>query len=339
MSANAAYFENEMSRLRRIMAELIADNKAGYREAFSSLQGVGTQRSKKASLNRANSFKNRYGDITSYDHSRVKLSNRFHKGDNDYMNANYISFSVGSGKASKQSAPAAIAAQGPMRETIHTFWQMVWENNCRTIIMLTPLLEKGKLKCDRYWPVKTSGVAPSGTYGDFVITLVSEIERNTNYVERSFIVTLRDPKFGGEQREVRQYAFTQWPDHGVPSSTYEIIDMFWAVKSKIFCDDVEAPPLVHCSAGVGRTGVFCVLDRIITLAAARQPLDVDDMVRQLRQCRNLMVQTIDQYAFCHRLVSICTFNHKLTPHYLQLITFHIAWDFSNESFRYLPHCT
>ncbi|KAK3749884.1 hypothetical protein QZH41_008270, partial [Actinostola sp. cb2023] len=231
------------------------------------------------SLDPANQWKNRYTNIATYDHNRVKLVPFDDEPSSDYINASYIDGYQG---------VTYIAAQGPLDETCGDFWRMVWEQNTRVIVMLTNVRERGRLKCTQYWP--TSGTCKfEGAH----ISLDEEVEL-TSHTVRMFRVTMIDLN---ETRFIKQFHFTSWPDHGVPKSVAFLLAF---VRATTKANPRDAGPMVvHCSAGVGRTGTFIVIDSMLKQIAYERTVDVLHYVIQLRKQRNLMVQTEQQYIFIH----------------------------------------
>ncbi|XP_043971153.1 protein tyrosine phosphatase receptor type Db isoform X14 [Gambusia affinis] len=235
-----------------------------------------------------NKPKNRYANVIAYDHSRVILSGIDGVPGSDYINANYID--------GYRRQNAYIATQGPLPETFGDFWRMVWEQHTANIIMMTKLEEKSrmpsyffsKVKCDQYWPTRGTE-----TYGLIQVTLLDTVELAT-YSMRTFALY----KSGSnEKREVRHFQFTAWPDHGVPEHPTPFLAFLRRVKA---CNPPDAGPMiVHCSAGVGRTGCFIVIDGMTERIKHEKTVDIYGHVTLMRSQRNYMVQTEDQYIFIH----------------------------------------
>ncbi|XP_047221077.1 protein tyrosine phosphatase receptor type Db isoform X15 [Girardinichthys multiradiatus] len=235
-----------------------------------------------------NKPKNRYANVIAYDHSRVILSSIDGVPGSDYMNANYID--------GYRRQNAYIATQGPLPETFGDFWRMVWEQHTANIVMMTKLEEKSrmpsyffsKVKCDQYWPTRGTE-----TYGLIQVTLLDTVELAT-YSMRTFALY----KSGSnEKREVRHFQFTAWPDHGVPEHPTPFLAFLRRVKA---CNPPDAGPMiVHCSAGVGRTGCFIVIDGMTERIKHEKTVDIYGHVTLMRSQRNYMVQTEDQYIFIH----------------------------------------
>ncbi|XP_027871967.1 protein tyrosine phosphatase receptor type Db isoform X18 [Xiphophorus couchianus] len=227
-----------------------------------------------------NKPKNRYANVIAYDHSRVILSSIDGVPGSDYINANYID--------GYRRQNAYIATQGPLPETFGDFWRMVWEQHTANIVMMTKLEEKSRVKCDQYWPTRGTE-----TYGLIQVTLLDTVELAT-YSMRTFALY----KSGSnEKREVRHFQFTAWPDHGVPEHPTPFLAFLRRVKA---CNPPDAGPMiVHCSAGVGRTGCFIVIDGMTERIKHEKTVDTYGHVTLMRSQRNYMVQTEDQYIFIH----------------------------------------
>uniref|UniRef100_A0A672MSB5 Receptor-type tyrosine-protein phosphatase S n=1 Tax=Sinocyclocheilus grahami TaxID=75366 RepID=A0A672MSB5_SINGR len=227
-----------------------------------------------------NKPKNRYANVIAYDHSRVLLSAIDGIPGSDYINANYID--------GYRKQNAYIATQGALPETFGDFWRMIWEQRSSNIVMMTKLEERSRVKCDQYWPNRATE-----TYGLIQVTLLDTVELAT-YCVRTFALY----KSGSsEKREVRQFQFTAWPDHGVPEHPTPFLAFLRRVKS---CNPPDAGPMVvHCSAGVGRTGCFIVIDAMLERIKHEKTVDIYGHVTLMRAQRNYMVQTEDQYVFIH----------------------------------------
>ncbi|XP_031727731.1 receptor-type tyrosine-protein phosphatase delta-like isoform X20 [Anarrhichthys ocellatus] len=227
-----------------------------------------------------NKPKNRYANVIAYDHSRVILSGIDGVPGSDYINANYVD--------GYRRQNAYIATQGSLPETFGEFWRMVWEQHTANIIMMTKLEEKSRVKCDQYWPTRGTE-----TYGLIQVTLLDTVELAT-YSVRTFALY----KSGSnEKREVRHFQFTAWPDHGVPEHPTPFLAFLRRVKA---CNPPDAGPMVvHCSAGVGRTGCFIVIEAMAERIKHEKTLDIYGHVTLMRSQRNYMVQTEDQYIFIH----------------------------------------
>lgn len=235
-----------------------------------------------------NQPKNRYENILPPERTRVKLTPKEGVEGSDYINANWINGLI------PNSEKQYIAAQGPTSVTIPDFWRMIWETNSCVILMLAKEIEDNKLKCERYWPI---GKKPF-TAGEFEITEESEEKTNEMIVRH---LKLTDTQ-SGKSRDITQYQYMAWPDHGLPESTTAFLNLQNLAEK---ANHTNGPFLVHCSAGVGRTGTFCCIHSILQKLAydkkkkKKLEVNVPEVVLSLRSQRSKMIQTEDQYQFCY----------------------------------------
>ncbi|CAK9290715.1 unnamed protein product [Gordionus sp. m RMFG-2023] len=225
-----------------------------------------------------NKFRNRYANILAYDEGRVVLQITQRNPDG-YINANYID--------SYMHPKSYIATQGPLRDYIDEFWEMIWQENSLKIIMLTRIFENKVEKCDRYWPTFEE------TYGKIKIKVL-KASRTANYV--IFDLELYN-KVELKKRIVRLYWFLSWPDHGVPEKTTEFLSFYNFVKS--YDPPYSGPSIIHCSAGVGRTGTFIALDSMIEMGRDKGEIDLFNYLMKMRNQRCNMVQSPEQYEFLY----------------------------------------
>ncbi|XP_074068099.1 receptor-type tyrosine-protein phosphatase T isoform X3 [Macrotis lagotis] len=265
----------------------------GFKEEYEALP-EGQTASWDTAKEDENRNKNRYGNIISYDHSRVRLLMLDGDPHSDYINANYID--------GYHRPRHYIATQGPMQETVKDFWRMIWQENSASVVMVTNLVEVGRVKCVRYWPDDTE------VYGDIKVTLI-ETEPLAEYVIRTFTV---QKKGYHEIREIRLFHFTSWPDHGVPCYATGLLGFVRQVK---FLNPPEAGPIVvHCSAGAGRTGCFIAIDIMLDMAENEGVVDIFNCVRELRSQRVNLVQTEEQYVFVHdAILEACLCGNTAIP--------------------------
>ncbi|XP_055077017.1 receptor-type tyrosine-protein phosphatase S-like [Periophthalmus magnuspinnatus] len=227
-----------------------------------------------------NKPKNRYANVIAYDHTRVVLSSVDGVLGSDYINANYID--------GYRKQNAYIATQGPLLGTLGDFWRMVWEQNVCTIVMMTRLEENSRIKCEQYWPSRGTE-----TYGIMQVSTVDTVELAT-YSLRTFTLHKNGCSM---KREVRQFQFVAWPDHGVPEYPTHMLGFLCKVRAWRPPDG--GPIVVHCSAGVGRTGCFIAIDAMLERMKHQQSVDIYGHVTCMRAQRNYMIQTEEQYVFIH----------------------------------------
>ncbi|XP_011306260.1 tyrosine-protein phosphatase non-receptor type 4 isoform X2 [Fopius arisanus] len=234
-----------------------------------------------------NQNKNRYRDISPYDVTRVILMGSIN---GDYINANYVNMEIpGSGIINRY-----IATQGPLSSTLADFWQMVLEAGSTLVVMLTTLVERGRTKCHQYWP----NVNEPLTLRNLTLTTTSE-KTDDFFVFREFV--LRDVSTG-EERDITHMQYWGWPDHGVPGDWRQFTGFTERVRAAR--TGIVEPAVVHCSAGIGRTGVLVLMETALCLIEANQPVYPLDIVRAMRDQRAMMIQNASQYKF------VCEAVHK-----------------------------
>ncbi|XP_062450970.1 receptor-type tyrosine-protein phosphatase V-like isoform X4 [Rhea pennata] len=263
-----------------------ASGNHSFFQEFEELKEVGKEQPKVEAELSTNISKNRYPHVLPYDHSRVKLSQLGEDPHSDYINANFMP-----GYTSQQEF---IATQGPLKKTIEDFWRLVWEQNVCNIIMLTVCMENGRVLCDHYWPSESAPVS----YGQVQVHLLKQ--------SSSEEWTMREFKLWHEglqaERHVSHLHYTAWPDHGIPESTTSIMAFRELVREHIKGAKDAGPTLVHCSAGVGRTGTFIALDCLLQQMKQEKIVDTFGVVYTLRMNRYQMIQTLSQYIFLHSCI-------------------------------------
>ncbi|XP_068597095.1 tyrosine-protein phosphatase non-receptor type 13 [Brachionichthys hirsutus] len=226
-----------------------------------------------------NRDKNRYRDILPYDKTRVAL------GDNqDYINASYIHMHIGDEEL------FYISCQGPLPSTVPAFWQMIWESKSDVIAMMTQEIERGRIKCHKYWPERLGVPLDAGRY-----QLHLDNQQALDYFHIKVIRMVEGES--GETHFVRHLKFTHWPDHGVPHSSEHLVRFIRYLRAV----HQRGPLTVHCSAGIGRTGVLVCTDVILSLIENDLPINVSDIVKEMRLQRHGMIQTKEQYLFCYKV--------------------------------------
>ncbi|XP_067931849.1 tyrosine-protein phosphatase 99A-like isoform X2 [Watersipora subatra] len=266
--------------------EMHANSDIKFTEEYESiLKTANIDTTWRDSLEPANIAKNRYNNIVAYDHSRVVLKTLPGVVHSDYINANYID--------SYDKTRMFIATQGPLPNTIEDFWRMIWENGCNVIVMITNVYEKHKKKCEQYWP--DSGETK---YGRLTVSFLG-VEELAHWTIRRF--TIKNTKVSKKKHHIEkvivQYHYTEWPDHGIPEYTLPVLSF---VKRACAASPPNSGPIVvHCSAGVGRTGTFIVLEAMMKQITQKRSVNVQGFLKHIRTLRNHMVQTEDQYIFIH----------------------------------------
>ncbi|XP_064908919.1 tyrosine-protein phosphatase non-receptor type 3 isoform X9 [Columba livia] len=232
-----------------------------------------------------NMDKNRYKDVLPYDATRIIL-----QGDEDYINANYVNMEI----PSVGIVNRYIATQGPLPHTCAHFWQVVWDHKLSLIIMLTTLTERGRTKCHQYWPDPPDVME----YGSFRVRCHSE-DCTIAYVVREMVITKVETE---QQHTVTHLQYVAWPDHGVPDDSMDFLEFVNCMRPKRVENE---PVLVHCSAGIGRTGVLVTMETAMCLIERNQPVYPLDIVRKMRDQRAMMVQTSSQYKFvCEAILRV-----------------------------------
>eukprot|EP00043_Microstomoeca_roanoka_P010626 m.100729 g.100729 ORF g.100729 m.100729 type:complete len:717 (+) comp14951_c0_seq1:167-2317(+) len=276
------FLTEQISSLRKQLTALSKNKNAGFMQQFQGLT-AGNGNAANHSRARGNERLNRYMNIVAYDHCRVSVTPNQMNLNNDYINASWIPGATG--------PKHYIATQGPVPDSMASFWQMIWEYNAHVIVMVTNEVETGKLKCHRYWPDPTEGTSPTAEHGEVTVTYVDQTVHAT-FVTRRFTI-----RRGSETRDLVQYAYTGWPDHGVPATTREMINFRRCIKEEYLKH--EGPLVVHCSAGVGRTGTFIGLDRFLDSCLKCESTTVLQIVEDMRYHRNFMVQSPIQFVYLY----------------------------------------
>nr|XP_022304830.1 receptor-type tyrosine-protein phosphatase alpha-like isoform X2 [Crassostrea virginica] len=275
--------------LHRVILEKNKKENNVYLDEYKRLP-LGNTDKCKIGQQKENIVKNRFKTTFPYDHSRVILKEKWTDNDNDYINANFIKNCNGD--------KAYIAAQGPKKVTLADFWRMIWQENVKLVVMLTNIVENGKNKCTQYWPEKDKGM----DVGPCKIKLLEETEY-AFHTYRKFTVQQNN----SNTRTIAQFHYTAWPDHGTPEEL-GLVQFHRAVTKKYQTGGLM---LVHCSAGVGRTGTFIGLDSLLQHGRKFGRINVFEFVHKMREERMTMVQTAEQYIFLHKAL-LCGFQENDT---------------------------
>jgi protein tyrosine phosphatase len=242
-----------------------------------------------------NRDKNRYGNALPPEETRVKLKKKDGDENSDYINASWV-------KGFDDKETNYIITQGPMTETFTDFWRMVWESGSNVIVMLTRELENGRPKCDRYWePDK----GKEFRLGPLSVTLESEdVKDNGELFVRTFTL-----KYENDARTITQYQYTAWPDQGIPPSFHSFLEIVEGADQK----KQDKPIIVHCSAGLGRSGAFAMVHssyKYLQAELAKGNEDpkfhMEDLLLKMRKQRHGLIQTGKQFEFVYRAINELT---------------------------------
>ncbi|XP_046547112.1 tyrosine-protein phosphatase non-receptor type 11-like isoform X2 [Haliotis rubra] len=294
------------NRIKQLQAEKENDkNKGGFWDEFEQLQQQEVRHlySRKEGMRPENKAKNRYKNILPFDHTRVLLKDCDpNVVGADYINANLITAEEDSLEPKK----TYVATQGCLPHTVADLWRMVWQENSRVIVMTTKEVERGKNKAVRYWPDNSEKelVKPIPD-GCVKVKLVSEVTE-TDYITRELEVRMVLDGQESDPRQIYQYHFQTWPDYGVPADPGSVLNFLHVVNARQeMIDDKAGPIVVHCSAGIGRTGTFIVIDIILNQIKVHGfdcDIDIQKTIQMVRSQRSGMVQTEAQYKFVYMAV-------------------------------------
>ncbi|XP_073989269.1 protein tyrosine phosphatase Meg2 [Rhodnius prolixus] len=286
-----------------------AKGKAGLTLDYSEIKARPPDGTFNHSKMKQNQAKNRYTDVLCYDHSRVLLSVIDDDPTTDYINANFVD-----GYKQKN---AFISTQGPLQKTCDDFWRMVWEQGTLVVVMTTRVVERGRHKCWQYWPIEAD---TAHVYGSFTVQTIS-VDTRPDYVVSQLILINNKTE---ERREVEHLQYISWPDYGVPENAAAMIGFLQLVRSTqerlvanlgdTWAGHPRGPPVVvHCSAGIGRTGTFCTLDICISRLDETGTVDVRGTVERIRGQRAFSIQMPDQYIFCHLALIEYAISKEIIP--------------------------
>lgn len=269
------------------------DTDYGFLREYEMLPNRFSDRTTKNSDMKENASKNRYPDIKAYDQTRVKLSQVNGIQGSDYINANFV---IGYKERKK-----FICAQGPMESTVSDFWRMIWEQHLEIIVMLTNLEEYNKTKCAKYWPEKIMDLKQ---FGDISVKFVLE-KKHGDYLIRTLDIHKRNPLNDDEEesRQITQYHYLVWKDFMAPEHPHALIKFVRHINAVYSVQ--RGPILVHCSAGVGRTGTLVALDSLLQQLEEDDQVSIFNTVCDLRHQRNFLVQSLVMYIVFHGFIFFC----------------------------------
>ncbi|XP_034393866.1 receptor-type tyrosine-protein phosphatase V-like isoform X2 [Cyclopterus lumpus] len=263
---------------------LAANDNRGFRQEFEELEEVGKDLPARVGDSGVNREKNRYPYILPYDHCRVRLSVQNGQPHTDYINANFV--------PGGESERDFICTQGPLHNTVADFWRMVWEQNVRIVVMVTALRQKDQVMCDKYWPLDRGTVH----HGLIQVTTVTR-KQGPDY----FITTINlRQRACPTDRIITHYHYPVWPDRGIPKDVSSLVAFTELVRQELEAPPRLGPAVVHCSAGVGRSGTFVTALWLMQLCARGIPPDIRAAVEDLRLHRMWMVQNLEQYLLVHQ---------------------------------------
>ncbi|XP_020490373.2 tyrosine-protein phosphatase non-receptor type 2 isoform X1 [Labrus bergylta] len=264
------------------------DSEGRWQKLYHEIRNQSHECSYKVAKCPENRNRNRYRDVSPFDHSRVKLENT----ENDYINASLV--------VMEEAQRSYILTQGPLKNTCGHFWLMIWEQKTKAVIMLNRVIEKGSEKCAQYWPTaEEREMAFRDTC--FLVTLLSE-DTKSYYTTR--VLELQNLSTG-EKREIYHFHYTTWPDFGVPESPASFLNFLFKVRESGALGVDHGPAVVHCSAGIGRSGTFSLVDTCVVLMDKRKDpssVDIKSILLDMRKCRMGLIQTPDQLRFSYMAV-------------------------------------
>lgn len=265
------------------------DSPGQWQNLYNEIRNQSQECSYKVAKFPENRNRNRYRDVSPYDHSRVKLENT----DNDYINASLINVD--------DAQRSYILTQGPLRNTCGHFWLMIWEQRSKAVIMLNRVVEKGAEKCAQYWPSKEQRQMDFSDTG-FVVTLLSEDDKSYYTIR---VLELQNSKTE-EIRKIYHFHYTTWPDFGVPESPASFLNFLFKVRESGSLEPENGPAVVHCSAGIGRSGTFSLVDTCLVLMDKKKDpssVDVQKVLLDMREYRMGLIQTPDQLRFSYMAIN------------------------------------
>ncbi|KAE9419690.1 hypothetical protein Angca_005013 [Angiostrongylus cantonensis] len=231
----------------------------------------------KAWLEPHNLRKNRYNNVPCIDSTRILITFCRKEAGAGYIHANRIEYPTLRNKY--------IVTQGPLPETVNTFWEMIWQENVACIVMLCRTIEDGKRKCAEYF---SSNFNVLTRYGQLNVVL-----KNRKW-EGEIITSLLEVNYLQESRTITHHQWENWSDFKAPGDNI-LVGLLQKVRGR-------STVVVHCSAGIGRSGTFMALEMCLQDLANGISVNVFQVVVHLRKYRALAVQTFDQYLSIYRTI-------------------------------------
>ncbi|XP_004408522.1 PREDICTED: tyrosine-protein phosphatase non-receptor type 2 isoform X1 [Odobenus rosmarus divergens] len=232
-----------------------------------------------------NRNRNRYRDVSPYDHSRVKLQNA----ENDYINASLVDI--------EEAQRSYILTQGPLPNTGCHFWLMVWQQKTKAVVMLNRVVEKESVKCAQYWPTKDDREMLFKETG-FSVKFLSEDVKSYYTVHLLQLENINS----GETRTISHFHYTTWPDFGVPESPASFLNFLFEVRESGSLNPEHGPAVIHCSAGIGRSGTFSLVDTCLVLMEKGDDINIKQLLLNMRKYRMGLIQTPDQLRFSYMTI-------------------------------------
>uniref|UniRef100_A0A8R1DJW3 Protein-tyrosine-phosphatase n=1 Tax=Caenorhabditis japonica TaxID=281687 RepID=A0A8R1DJW3_CAEJA len=287
----STYGDVNEGSLRDFVKATVETGVKGLSDEFIALKAATQACHKPKTAHEKNADKNRYKDVFCIDETRVILKWP-EDNPNDYVHANWVKI----GNVNK-----FICTQGPTEKTIDDFFRLIWQERAPCVVMLCNIMEMGKKKCEQYWPDSTDSALPlmDGKLTVRISEAAREVEQNIMLMR----ISLTDDK--GATHTFDHWQWKAWPDRGVPEIPMAVFRLLIRLKT-------ASPIIVHCSAGIGRTGSIVGLEIALGKFTAGEKVVLKDIVKEIRSQRHGSVQTDAQYLFMHRVLLALAENKKIT---------------------------
>ncbi|KAF1762391.1 hypothetical protein GCK72_010653 [Caenorhabditis remanei] len=284
--------KTQRKQILKFVKNTLEKGPPGLRNEFGSMKRFNDFEKMKAFKGAQEMGKNRYKDVGCLDNNRVKLNNP--PWTHDYVHANYV--------ATPSNPKRFICTQAPLEKTCADFWYMCLQEKVETIFMLCNLTEKGAKKCFEYYPSKDKESVEFEEKGVKVTVKLEspkqeqlKFDKNSDAKVMETVFIVEGP--GGATQKTTHYHWIDWPDRGVPTADMAIIELLAKTRAS------KAPIVVHCSAGIGRTGSVVMIEYIMDqLLSGQQIEESDKILQKIRDQRNNSIQTEQQYLFVHQVM-------------------------------------